>query len=38
MYYTFGWPLVIFMLLFGLFPPLIVNTINAAMTQLLGKL
>jgi len=32
------WPLVIFMLLFGLFPPLIVNTINAAMTQLLGKL
>jgi NADH-quinone oxidoreductase subunit M len=32
------WPLVIFMVLFGLYPPLIVDTINAAMTRLLSGL
>lgn len=32
------WPLVIFMVLFGVYPPLIVNTINAAMTRLLQSL
>ena len=32
------WPLVFFMVLFGLYPPLIVDTINAAMTRLLGML
>jgi NADH-quinone oxidoreductase subunit M len=32
------WPLIIFMVLFGLYPSLIVNTINAAMTRLLEML
>ncbi len=32
------WPLVGFMVLFGLYPPLIVDTINAAMTRLLSGL